>query len=173
MARAIATCKCASCGKEFKKIAYKNNSAQAYEWKKWAEENIIECPQCYSKRMRAEDAQKPFTIEFRVDTYAPAVVLVATGNTYPHKDALKEAGYSWSEPPCQSVLAEPTEYIPKAWHKIITITPDNVDSFQDRLQCAVDEAKRLDAKNKNAASKSALAIVMKHIEKLKNEKEQK
>lgn len=170
MARAIAMCKCASCGKEFEKIAYKNNRTQASEWKKWAEENIVECPQCYGKRMRAEEAQKPFTIEFRVDVSAPAVVLMATGNTYPHKDALKEAGYSWSEPPCRSAFEEPSEYIPKAWHKIITITPDNVDSFQERLQCAADETSRLGAKNKKAASKSELAMVMKYMEKLKDEK---
>lgn len=167
MARAIATCKCNTCGKEFEKIAYKYNSKQASEWKKWAEENIIECPQCYGKRMREEEAKKPFTIELRVDTYAPAVVLVATGNTYPHKDALKEVGYTWNEPSCLNAFEKPKSYRPKSWNKTITITTDNVDSFQERLQKAVDEIKQLGAKSKKAASNSELAIVMKHIEEMK------
>lgn len=167
MAKAIATCKCATCGKEFEKIAYKYDSKQASEWKKWAEENITECPQCYGKRMREEEAEKPFTIEFRVNTYDPSVVLVATGNTYPHKEDLKKAGYSWSEPSCLNAFEEPKSYIPKSWNKTITITPDNVDSFQERLQKAVDEIKLLGAKNKKAASKSELAVVMRYIEKMK------
>lgn len=167
MARAIATCKCNTCGKEFEKIAYKYNSKQASEWEKWAEENIIECPQCYGKRMREEEAKKPFTIEFRIDTCIPAVVLVAVGNTYPHKEELKKAGYSWSEPSCANPFEVSKGYIPKSWNRVITITPDNVSSFQERLQKAADEVKQLGAKVKKAASNSELATVMKYIEEMK------
>lgn len=49
MARAIAECKCATCGGTFEKIAFKYNREQADSWKAWAEENCTTCPECWKK----------------------------------------------------------------------------------------------------------------------------
>ena len=56
MARAIATCTCDTCGKEFEKIAYKQNSRDANAWEAWAIKNITECPDCYHTRIEKERA---------------------------------------------------------------------------------------------------------------------
>lgn len=53
MSRAKAICKCATCGNEFTKIAYKSNSREADSWEKWAVENFDECDECREKRIRA------------------------------------------------------------------------------------------------------------------------
>lgn len=54
MAKATAICRCATCGKEFEYVAYKNNSSAARDFEKWAAENIDECPECREKRIAAE-----------------------------------------------------------------------------------------------------------------------
>jgi hypothetical protein len=56
MARAIATCTCDTCGKEFEKIAYKQNRRDANAWEAWAIKNITECPDCYHTRIEKERA---------------------------------------------------------------------------------------------------------------------
>ena len=58
MAKAKAICRCATCGKEFPFVAYKNNSREARDFEKWAAENIDECPDCREKRIQEERAEQ-------------------------------------------------------------------------------------------------------------------
>ena len=54
MAKAVAICRCTTCGQEFKKETVKRNRTEADSWEKWATENYDECPECYRKRIQAE-----------------------------------------------------------------------------------------------------------------------
>ena len=54
MAKAMAICRCKSCGNEFNYVAFKYNSRAARDFEKWASENIDECPDCREKRIAAE-----------------------------------------------------------------------------------------------------------------------
>lgn len=54
MARAIAKCTCKKCGKNFEIKRYLQNSQAAYDWQKWAENNLYLCPACYGEIKRAE-----------------------------------------------------------------------------------------------------------------------
>ena len=53
MAKAIATCKCEKCGKEFIVTAFKNSRREADNFVDWAERNITECNEC--KKEAVED----------------------------------------------------------------------------------------------------------------------
>ena len=64
MAKATATCTCATCGKTFEVIAYKSNSRGARSFEAWAAENITECRECADKRIaqkRADDSASAMT----------------------------------------------------------------------------------------------------------------
>lgn len=54
MAKAMATCKCATCGCEFTKMTVKKNRSEADSWEKWAESYYDECDECHQKRINAE-----------------------------------------------------------------------------------------------------------------------
>lgn len=56
MAKARATCTCATCGKVFEITAYKVNSREARQFEEWAAENITECNECKEKRLTEEHA---------------------------------------------------------------------------------------------------------------------
>lgn len=54
MAKAVATCKCATCGSEFEKITIKRNRREADSWETWAASYYDECDECRQKRLAAE-----------------------------------------------------------------------------------------------------------------------
>lgn len=54
MARAMANCACATCGKTFERVMYGNNRRDADGKAAWASEHFTECPDCAEKRVRAE-----------------------------------------------------------------------------------------------------------------------
>lgn len=58
MAKAAASCTCATCGKPFEIVRYEYNRKSANEFERWAEANCDECPECYRTRIRAEEAEK-------------------------------------------------------------------------------------------------------------------
>ena len=58
MAKATASCTCATCGKTFEIVRYEYNRKSANEFERWAEANCDECPECYRTRIRAEEAEK-------------------------------------------------------------------------------------------------------------------
>ena len=58
MAKARATCTCATCGATFEKTTIKQNTREASRWEEWAAENIIECDECREKRIAAQRADE-------------------------------------------------------------------------------------------------------------------
>ena len=58
MARARAICKCATCGRTFEVIAYKNSSREARSFEEWAADHITECNDCAEKRRAAKRAEE-------------------------------------------------------------------------------------------------------------------
>ena len=61
MAKAVAICRCATCGKEFELSAVKQNRREADKWEEWAVSYYDECAECYQKRkerQREEENQK-------------------------------------------------------------------------------------------------------------------
>ena len=55
MAKATANCTCKECGKHFEKVKILRNCAEAESWRKWAEEHIDTCPDCWRDAYRAAD----------------------------------------------------------------------------------------------------------------------
>lgn len=55
MAKATATCKCATCGKEFQKIKMCVNRREADSWEVWAANHFDECEECKEKRIKMEN----------------------------------------------------------------------------------------------------------------------
>ena len=54
MARSKLTLTCQTCGQEFERITFHRNRTTANEYDDWARENITECPDCYNRRLYAE-----------------------------------------------------------------------------------------------------------------------
>ncbi|MBQ8708180.1 MAG: hypothetical protein IJ523_08840 [Succinivibrionaceae bacterium] len=46
MAKAVATCTCTECGKEFQATSFRRNTREADEWVKWAARHITVCDEC-------------------------------------------------------------------------------------------------------------------------------
>ena len=53
MARGIATCTCATCGKQFEKIVFRSKRSEADSWVAWAERNYDQCPDCWKAAQEA------------------------------------------------------------------------------------------------------------------------
>ena len=156
MSKAVALCKCKVCGAEFEKSAIKRNRSEADNWEKWAVTYFDECPVCYKDRARAEEAKKPFSIEMRVSVIHPAIVMVAGGNTLPHKDELKAAGYRWDYEPVTGVLGELSAKVPRhVWSK--TIKLKRVLDWKPAYSSLINEARGLGAILKNGISDIDLA----------------
>lgn len=99
MAKATATCTCATCGAKFTKTKICYNRRDADSWEAWAAENIDECGACYKARMRAAEAAQPLTLHITTDPYTkhPMVVMIWSGDTLAHKDEIKALGYRWDD----------------------------------------------------------------------------
>ena len=63
MARAVAECTCKYCGKQFEKVAFRRNRAEADSFVVWAEHNIDQCPECYKSAQEAEAKKKFDTLK--------------------------------------------------------------------------------------------------------------
>lgn len=57
MAKAVATCKCSVCGKEFYVYSYKRNWREAESWEKWAATQYTICDDCKQKQYAEESEQ--------------------------------------------------------------------------------------------------------------------
>ena len=66
MAKATVTCTCKTCGAEFTKFKTCYNRAEAERYEEWAKLNYTECPECYYKRMAAENEKKVATMEVKL-----------------------------------------------------------------------------------------------------------
>ena len=54
MAKAVAICKCKTCGEEFEKTAMKRNQQEAESWKTWAVGYFDECTDCWKTKKQEE-----------------------------------------------------------------------------------------------------------------------
>lgn len=128
MAKATATCTCATCGTTFVRTKICYNRREADEWEAWAAENITECPACYAAsrraeeaRQRAEEASKPLTLRLTAETYLkqPPVVLFWDGDTAAHKDEIKALGYRWMEAESQITYGYSVRHGERKWIKVV------------------------------------------------------
>lgn len=105
MAKANATCTCATCGATFTRTKICRNRREAEGWEAWAAANFDECDACYTARKASEreaadaaEAELPLTLHMTGYPYKDntPVVLFFGGDTMPRKDDIKALGYRWS-----------------------------------------------------------------------------
>jgi len=105
MAKATATCTCATCGATFTRTNICRNRREADGWEAWAAANFDECDACYTARKASEreaaaaaEAELPMTLHMTGYPYKDntPVVLFFGGDTMPRKDDIKALGYRWS-----------------------------------------------------------------------------
>jgi hypothetical protein len=113
MARAIAHCTCNVCGTTFERIGYRHSRDEADSWQKYVEENFTLCTDCWKKQKEEERKALGLVCDIYVNidlTRQKGMVmctLVADGDTYPHKDELKNLGYRWgSANPASGALGD-------------------------------------------------------------------
>lgn len=104
MAKATATCTCATCGAMFTRTKICRNRREADGWEVWAAANFDECDACYTARKASEreaaaaaETELPLTLHMTGYPYKDStpVVLFFGGDTMPHKDDIKALGYRW------------------------------------------------------------------------------
>lgn len=105
MAKATATCTCATCGATFTRTKICRNRREADGWEAWAAANFDECDACYTARKASEreaataaEAELPLTLHMTgyPDRHNTPVVLFFGGDTMPRKDDIEALGYRWS-----------------------------------------------------------------------------
>lgn len=101
MAKATATCTCATCGAMFTRTKICRNRREADGWEVWAAANFDECDACYTARKASEreaaaaaETELPLTLHMTGYPYKDStpVVLFFGGDTMPHKDDIKALG---------------------------------------------------------------------------------
>ena len=103
MPKASVTVYCKDCGAEITKEATKSNRREAESWEKWAANQEWQCGKCWAKEKRAEEEARGLVLD--VEIIAEPGMLMQdgekiirmsfSGDTMPHKDAIKELGYKW------------------------------------------------------------------------------
>lgn len=136
MAKATATCTCATCGAEFTMTKICCNRRDADSWEAWATANIDECDVCYAARMRAAEAAQPLTLHVTADRYAedPQVVLFWSGDTTAHKDEIKALGYRWEIADCYVTYGYSVRPGERRWLK--TVSQEDAYAEIQRAQAA-------------------------------------
>nr|DAY81919.1 MAG TPA: hypothetical protein [Caudoviricetes sp.] len=101
MAKATATCTCATCGATFTRTKICRNRREADGWEAWAAANFDECDVCYTARKASEreaaaaaEAELPLALHMTGYPYKDntPVVLFFGGDTMPRKDDIKALG---------------------------------------------------------------------------------
>lgn len=101
MAKATATCTCATCGATFTRTKICRNRREADGWETWAAANFDECAACYTARKASEreaaaaaETELPLTLHMTgyPDRHNTPVVLFFGGDTVSHKDDIKALG---------------------------------------------------------------------------------
>lgn len=175
MAKATANCICDTCGSEFVKEKKCYNRREADDWEKWAESNLRECPSCYYKRMAAEERAKPFSIKVKLDITTPAFVFTAAGDSYPHKDDLKEIGYRYGDEPASGFFGLLSTKRPrKVWYKVVKLDVDarEVDDLMKAVKEEVDKAVFIGAEFINEITEVDYAACL-HYNEIKRKDEEK
>ena len=96
MAKATATCTCATCGATFTRTKICRNRREADGWEAWAAANFDECDACYTARKASEreaaaaaEAELPLTLHMTGYPYKDNTPVVL------RKDDIKALGYRW------------------------------------------------------------------------------
>lgn len=132
MASLTAKVACKKCGKEFEKEFY-DSGAGAYKRLEskveWAERNgSFLCSECYKAEKREKDKAMGLVAEIKFGLFSPnEISIVFKGDTYPHKDELKELGCRWTDEYPSDLLGMTRP--PKAW--IYTTDTDKAEEACD------------------------------------------
>ena len=160
MAVAKVECTCEYCGEKFfkKKTCY--NRKEADSWEEWAKKAFTECPECYGKRVKEEEAKKPLTITLELDVLTPALIFTASGNTLENKDTLKAAGYHWDYAEEGGLFGGLFSNPRRAWQKRVKLKAvlDSEEAPEEIVQ-AFREMDELGAVKKIGYSDADLAMV--------------
>ena len=143
MAVAKVECTCEYCGKNFIKQKTCYNRKAADDWEEWAVNTFNECPECYGKRMRKEESEKPLTITVKLDVFSPSILFTASGNSYGNKEALKSSGYRWGYVNEGGLLGMFTSGSHMAWQKTISLADKDLES-EDFSRLLTEEFDRID-----------------------------
>lgn len=143
MAKASVTITCTKCGATFvKEKRGCLNRSEADSWETWAENNFDLCPSCYGEQMQEEKKARGLLLSVRLrsphnPTEEKCVALIYDGDTYSHKDALREMGATWTDeyPSEREQLAGGmflfnSRQYSKRW--VINCTPEQVGEFLKR-----------------------------------------
>lgn len=95
MAKATATCTCATCGAMFTRTKICRNRREADGWEVWAAANFDECDACYTARKASEREAAA-----AAETELP-LTLHMTG--YPYKDSTPRLASMYAVTHCSSV----------------------------------------------------------------------
>lgn len=128
MAHKTANLICPKCGKEFTKEFYDSGSGayKRLEQKiEWAESKAsFLCSDCYKQECREAVKEMGLVAELKVGLFFPnGISIVFKGDTYPHKDKLKELGCKWTDEYPDDFLG--VDRPQKAW--VYSTTVDNAE----------------------------------------------
>lgn len=147
MAKATARCTCKDCGQEFVKEKKCQNRTDANNWEAYAERTYDLCPKCWGKQQREAEKAKGLCMTVVFDSPSvdvkgvPSVVMVFYGDTYPHKEQLKELGARWTDD-YPAEVSMPNYMVGHAYHlKTWVIRVDHDDP--DAVNALLDEVEAL------------------------------
>lgn len=101
MAKASVTITCSKCGAKFVKEKKCYNRTEADNWEAYAGRTYDICPSCYGKQMQEEKKARGLLLSVRLrspyKSEKECVALIYDGDTYSHKDSLREMGATWTD----------------------------------------------------------------------------
>ena len=122
MARSKLTLTCQTCGQEFECITFHRNRTTANDYEDWAQKNITECPDCYNRRLYAEqDAIYHF----------------------PPIAGVSDKQIKYAETVRTRYVAQNTNQLAQAAEKIKSIDPEAMRQYAEARECTEEHAKRL------------------------------
>jgi len=75
------------------------------------------CSECYKAEQRAKQEATPLTLTVEALPFEQLFLLSFSGNTMPHKDSIKAAGFMWGELDNGGMLGALSTTSRKGWHK--------------------------------------------------------
>ena len=106
MAKLAANCTCSTCGKQFEKMFYDSGAgaySRLHDKVDWAEKGGISlCPDCYKEEKHKKEKEQGLLCTMVLDCIAEqrgekSAYLVFSGDSYSHKDTLKENGCHYTD----------------------------------------------------------------------------
>jgi hypothetical protein len=125
MAKVNLTLTCSVCGKSFTHTHFCQNRRDADSYELWAENNVTCCPACYARQQVKEEGlvgQFGFNLddaERHPNDTSKHLVLEALGDSYSHKEELKELGYKWGSLGDSHYRQDWERGGEKSWHLVL------------------------------------------------------